>query len=137
MPRKLPLLNPENTAFWTGGAAGHLRIAHCESCGILFHPPTPVCPACASLEIAHKPVSGRAHVVSFTVNHQAWTPELTVPFVIAIVELVEQAGVRLLTNIIGVPAERVRIGMPVRVTFEPVEDVWIPLFTADEEWADA
>ncbi|MBF5094149.1 Zn-ribbon domain-containing OB-fold protein [Azospirillum sp. INR13] len=132
MPRKLPLLNPENTAFWTGGADGELRIAHCDACGTLFHPPTPVCPACASLDVGYKPVSGRARVVTFTVNHQAWTPELAEPYVIAIVEIVEQAGVRFLTNIVGCPVDRVRIGMPVRVTFEPIDDVWIPLFVADE-----
>lgn len=132
MPRKLPLLNPENTAFWTGGADGRLRIAHCDACDTLFHPPTPICPACGSLEVGHEAVSGRARVVSFTVNHQAWTPELAVPYVVAIVEIVEQAGVRFVTNIVDCPVERVRIGMPVRVTFEAVEDVWIPLFVADE-----
>jgi hypothetical protein len=35
---------------------------------------------------------------------------------------------RLLTNIIGCNPEAVRIDMPVSVTFERQEDVWIPLF---------
>ena len=131
MQRKLPLLNPENTPFWTGGADGQLRICHCDACGNLFHPPAPICPGCANLEISYKPVSGRGRVISYTVNHQAWTPDLEVPFVIAIVEIAEQKGVRFVTNIIGCPIDQVRIGMPVRVTFENVEDVWIPLFMAD------
>ena len=37
-------------------------------------------------------------------------------------------GVRLTSNIVGCAPEAVRIGLPVRVVFEPVEDVWLPLF---------
>ena len=70
-------------------------------------------------------------MVSFTVNHQAWTPTLPVPYVVAIIELVEQPGLRFVSNIVGMPADEVRIDMPVKVTFEQVEDVWIPLFEPD------
>ncbi|WP_313104063.1 OB-fold domain-containing protein, partial [Brevundimonas sp.] len=74
------------------------------------------------------PVSGRGRVLTFTINRQAWTPELADPYVVAIVELEEQEGLRFLTNIVNCPAEAVAIGMPVSVVFERVEDVWIPLF---------
>lgn len=74
------------------------------------------------------PVSGRGRVATFTVNHQPWTPELAEPYIVAIIELEEQAGLRFLSNIIGCPPDEVEIGMPVRVVFEQVEDVWIPLF---------
>ena len=46
----------------------------------------------------------------------------------AIVELDEQSGLRLMTNVVGCAAEAVHIGMRVRVVFEEYEDVWIPLF---------
>lgn len=73
-------------------------------------------------------MSGRGTVVSFTVNHQAWAPDLAVPYVVAIVELVEQAGLRFVSNIVGCDPEAVRIDMPVQVKFEQIEDVWLPLF---------
>jgi hypothetical protein len=73
-------------------------------------------------------VSGRATVASFTVNHQVWEPGLEVPYVMALVELDEQADVRLVTNIVNCDPGAVRIGLPVRVTFEASEGVWIPLF---------
>lgn len=76
-------------------------------------------------------MSGKGTVVSFTVNHQAWVPGLTVPYVVAIVELAEQAGLRFVSNIVGGSVDDVAIGMPVRVTFEQIEDVWIPLFERD------
>jgi uncharacterized OB-fold protein len=73
-------------------------------------------------------VSGRATVLTCTLNHQPWVPSSDHPYAIAIVEIEEQAGLRLMTNVVNCPAESVRIGMPVRVTFEQHDDVFIPLF---------
>jgi uncharacterized protein len=128
MPRKLPLITPETAAFWQGGRAGRLMIHHCGHCSRWFHPPAPVCPHCNSLDVAPKRVSGRGRVATFTVNHQAWTPELTQPYVVAIVDLDEQPGLRLLSNVVGLPPEQVHVGLPVQVRFEHHEDVWLPLF---------
>lgn len=128
MPRKLPLLTPENRAFWQGGARGELRIYRCRACSRWFHPPAPVCPACNALDVGPEPVSGHGAVVSFTINEQAWTPELSEPYAIAIVELDEQPGLRFLTNIVGSPAADIAIGMRVSVTFLECEDVWLPQF---------
>jgi len=76
-------------------------------------------------------------VLSFTVNEQNWNPTMPAPYVIALVEIVEQPEVRLMTNIVGVAPEAVSIGMPVRVVFEHHSDdrgdVWIPLFEPDPE----
>ncbi len=71
---------------------------------------------------------------SFTVNHQRWFPGQNVPYVIGLVELVEQSGLRLVTNIIGCAPASVRIGMPLRVVFEPVSDeVALPFFEPEEK----
>jgi len=131
MQRKLPLLTPENSAFWQGGANGELLIYRCAGCARWFHPPAPVCPTCNSTDVGPEPVSGRGSVYSFTVNHQAWTPDLADPYVVAIVELDEQPGLRFLTNIVGSPPDAVTIGMRVRVTFLHCEDVWLPQFEQD------
>jgi hypothetical protein len=49
--------------------------------------------------------------------------------VVAIVELEEQAGLRLMTNIVNCPVDGVEIGMPVEVCFEELEDgAYLPLF---------
>ena len=65
-------------------------------------------------------MSGRGVVHTYTVNHQPWYPGLDPPYVVAIVALPEQEGLRLTTNIVGCAPDDVRIGMPVRVTFERV-----------------
>ncbi len=52
---------------------------------------------------------------TFTVNHQPWMPGPEPPYVVAIVELPEQDGLRLTTNIVNCAPDDVRIGMPVQV----------------------
>lgn len=137
MQRKLPSLTAETAPFWQGGSKGVLNICHCEQCDRFFHPPAPLCPRCLSAEVGPRPVSGRGHVFSFTVNRQMWTPCLAVPYVVAIVELVEQRGLRFVSNIVGSPVDEIHVGMPVRVTFEQVEDVWLPLFERDDNRSHA
>jgi len=77
-------------------------------------------------------VSGRATLASYTINHQAWMPGPELPYVVGIVELAEQEALRLTTNIVDCAHDALRIGMPVRVTFErhedPEGDVYLPLF---------
>lgn len=128
MPRPLPEVTADSESFWRGGEAGELRIRRCQTCGYYVHPPAPVCPLCLCRDVPPEPVSGRAEVVTFSVNHQPWYPGLDVPYVVAIVELAEQPGLRLTTNVVNCPPEDVSIGMPVQVTFEPADDIWLPLF---------
>ncbi len=50
-----------------------------------------------------------------------------VPYVVAIIELVE--GPHMLSNVVGVPVERVQVGMRVGVIFERVTDeISLPKF---------
>ena len=65
---------------------------------------------------------------TFTINRQVWMPDLEVPYVIAIVELDEQPGLRLLTNIVDCPVDDVEIGMPVEVAFVERGAAFIPVF---------
>jgi acetyl-CoA acetyltransferase len=45
-----------------------------------------------------------------------------------VVAIDEDARVRVTTNIVGCEPESVHVGLPVRVLFEAVDDVWVPLF---------
>jgi acetyl-CoA acetyltransferase/uncharacterized OB-fold protein len=124
----LPELTPVNEWFWTSGADGHLRIQGCAECGTLVHPPTPICPVCASRSWAPTVVSGRGTVVGYTVNQHQWLPSFEPPYAIAIVALEDDPSVRLTTNIVGCAPDDVQIGQEVAVCFTQHEDVWLPLF---------
>lgn len=126
--RLLPRVTPENEHFWTGGADGRLQLLRCAECSFWVHPPSSHCPECLTKDLRVEAVSGRAEVVTWTVNHQPWIPGFEPPYVVAIVELAEQKGLRLTTNVVGCSHDAVRIGLPVRVRFEQYDDVWLPLF---------
>ena len=129
--RLLPRITPENEHYWTGGAQGELRLLRCGACQYYVHPPQPVCPECLSRELEVAAVSGRAELLTYTVNHQPWIPGFPPPYVVAIVEIVEQKGLRITTNLTGCEPDEIEIGMPVRVLFEQRDDVWLPLFEPD------
>jgi uncharacterized OB-fold protein len=62
------------------------------------------------------------------VNRQAWSERLSEPYTIAIVELAEEPGLRLLTNVVDCAPDDVYVGMPVEVVFESHGAVHLPLF---------
>jgi uncharacterized OB-fold protein len=126
----IPQVNDDNRAFWTSGRDGELLIVRCNDCGYYIHPPTPRCPRCLGENVEPSPVSGRGRVYTYTVNERVWVPGLDVPYVIAIVELEEQPGLRLMTNIVDVPLDEVAIDMPVQVEFRERGDVYVPVFRA-------
>lgn len=132
--RVQPALDDENRFFWTSGADGVLRFARCGSCGYWLHPPLPRCPQCGGRDVAPQPVSGRGVVFSYTVNHHSWDGG-TEPYAIGLVELEEQAGLRLTTNLVGLAPDDVHIGLRVRVTFEQHGIVFFPLFEPDPDAA--
>ena len=128
----VPLVTALDEHFWRGGATGRLLILRCDACGFWLHPPGPVCRRCFTSALTPTSVSGRGRVRTFTVNHQPWFPALPVPYVLAIVELDEQAGLQFLTRLVDCPVDEARSGLAVRVCFEPHGDVHLPLFTPDE-----
>jgi uncharacterized protein len=128
--RIIPPLDDDNREFWTGGATGQLRLPFCTACSRWVFPPLLQCPDCSG-SAAYASVSGKGRVFTYTVNHHPFNPEVPVPYVIAIVELVEQEGLRFTTDIVNCEVDSVTIGLPVRVVFEQQGDVFVPLFEPD------
>jgi uncharacterized OB-fold protein len=121
MPRSRPkpALTHDNPFFWEGVAQRELRIQRCEACRRLQHPPGPMCAACGSLELGSVKACGRGTLYSFVVAHHPPVPPFEYPNLIALVELEE--GTRLVSNLVGVAREAVRIGMALEVEFAEVE----------------
>jgi uncharacterized OB-fold protein len=131
VPHAAPAITNDSREFWTSGAEGKLRIFRCADCKHLIHPPVPVCRFCRSTNVAAQVVSGQGKLYSFTVNRHPWTDSFSGPYVLGLVELDEEPGVNVLTNIIDCPLEEIKIGMPVEVSFRqyrPFGEVWLPLF---------
>ena len=91
-----------------------LLIEYCKDCARWVHPATGECRDCGS-PLAARPVSGRGTVFTYTVNYHPYHQEIPVPYVIAIVELAEQRGLRVAVNIVGCEPDSVTCGMPVDI----------------------
>ncbi|MGE0802303.1 MAG: Zn-ribbon domain-containing OB-fold protein [Lautropia sp.] len=130
--RQLPELTDDNRTFWTAGEFGELRISRCPDCGQYTHPPSPICPGCLGRSVVPSRVSGRGRVVAYTVNRHAFVPGMPVPFIVVLVEIAEQEGTWIFSEMRHCAPERIRIGLPVRVGFEHIEDVWLPCFEPED-----
>jgi uncharacterized OB-fold protein/acyl dehydratase len=138
--RPRPAVNGDNRFFWEGVAQRKLLLQRCAECGRLRHPPGPRCPACRSGDWAAVEASGRGRVYSFVVVHHPHVPPFPNPNPVVLVELEE--GVRIVSNLVGLPPGEIRAGMPVRAAFEELEEGRLflqfrPARSAGEADADA
>ncbi len=126
----VPLPDADTAGFWSSTRDGVLAVARCTACRAWQHPPTERCRRCGGA-VAFEPVSGDATVFSFIVVRHPAVPGREIPYVIGMVELPEQAGLRM-TAVIDAEPERVTIGMPVRARLVRVGDSgeWAPEFVA-------
>jgi len=116
--RPRPAITHDNRFFWDGIERGVLLIQRCR-CGALRHPPGPVCPTCHSLEWDAVEASGRGTVYSYVVAHHPPIPPFEYPNGIVLVALEE--GTRIVSNLVGVEPDAMRIGMPVQARFVQIE----------------
>jgi uncharacterized OB-fold protein len=116
--------------FWNGAAEGTLLVLRCAACGFLSHPPDVSCARCGAAVLDPTPMSGLGSVYTFAIVRQAFDPTFLaeVPYVVALVELDEQRGLVVLTNIVDIDVGAVEIGMRVEVTFEDRDGHVIPQF---------
>jgi uncharacterized OB-fold protein len=127
--RPRPVVNRDNAGFWEGVSRHQLLIQRCENCGTLRFPWLPGCNSCGCLEWDTVEAAGEGTVYSYVVMHHPPFPAFDPPYAVGLVELAE--GVRMISNVVGVPYDRVRIGMPVRLEFERVdEELELPVFRA-------
>ncbi len=127
--RPIPVVTPEMAPFWEAAKRQQLVVQRCVACGTLRFPAREVCSRCLSRDVAWTPVSGRGEVFSKVVMHLANHPAFAAmaPYAVVVVQLEE--GARIMSNVTGCAPADVRIGMPVEVTFEPLDDtVTLPLF---------
>ena len=116
-----PRQTPDTEGFWAATAQGRLTLAHCPECSRYTHPPVELCPRCAT-PLSFEPVTGRGTLFSYIVVHRAIAPgyQDKPGHVIGLVELEDQPGLRLTTQLAGVTADTAHIGMPLRAEIVPL-----------------
>ena len=122
LPEDLPLPSTEeidSKEWWEACARKELVVQQCTSCKAFRHPPQPVCHECSSFEFQWTPVNGKGEVISYILPHHPAHPALKDhgPYNVVVVEL-EDAGVRMVGNLIDTPIDEVKIAQKVQVTWE-------------------
>lgn len=129
--KPLPAISSLNRPYWEGLKRRELRMQKCDRCGLVWFPPSPLCPACWSREFTWTLLSGRGRLNSWVVFHQAYfrSFEGDIPYNVVEVELIE--GPRLLSNLVGIPNADICSGMPVEIVFDEVTpDITLAKFRA-------
>jgi uncharacterized OB-fold protein len=116
-----PAVNPDSEGFWSAAADGRLALCWCGACARYQHPPLERCRVCAG-RTGFQAVSGDGVLFSYIVVHRAIAPGyLDRPgHLIGLVELIEQPGLRLPTQLPDLDAQTARIGMPLRAHLQPL-----------------
>jgi uncharacterized OB-fold protein len=109
-----PTVYPEAKPFWDAAAEGKLLVKRCRDCGEHHHYPRDACPFCGSVNTEWRQTTGQGTIYSFSTMRRA-----EVPYVVAYVTLDE--GPSMMTNIVDVDADTLRIGQRVAVRFQPSE----------------
>lgn len=128
-PFPTPVPGTDDVEFWEGCRRGELLIQKCSECGKLRHYPRPACPRCSCEEYSWHKVSGKATLYSFIIVHHPTLPVFKekVPYPVILVEL--EDGVHMVSNIVDCKNEELRIGMPLEVVFDRInDDVTLPKF---------
>ncbi len=127
--KTLPAPDMDTAPYWEHAREGRLSLQRCQACGHYLFPPRPICPRCRGGDVPWTTLSGRGVVYSYAIMHDFFVKGFDPPYVVAQVDLEEQAGLRLITNIVECDVGAVHIGMPVEVTFERrTEEISVPLF---------
>jgi uncharacterized protein len=111
--------------FWDGARAGKLLIQKCGSCGLVRHPPAPMCARCQSTDVDVVQCSGRATVLGWINSKHPNRPDEEIRIV---VHLQLPEGVKLISNLQGIDLDDVQVGMPVEVFFQEFDGVVLPQF---------
>ena len=124
-----PMSDPMTLPWWEAAAEHRLVVERCSACETTRLPPAPVCPKCRSDRSEWQEVSGNGEVYTYTIVHRPIAADQALPFVIAVITLDDAGGVRMMSNVVGVDPDTVKIGMPVEVVWEDMsEDLAVPRF---------
>jgi uncharacterized OB-fold protein len=123
-PRRFePPASPVSEPFWEATRRRELVLQWCVDCNEPIFYPREACPRCFGSQLEWRPSIGHGEVYAVSVQHRPAMPMPAFtqgPYAVVLVELAE--GIRMMSNVIGCPANQITVGMPVKVTWEPLSD---------------
>lgn len=112
----MPGARADRPAGASGPAEPTLPVERCAVCGADSFPVVGACRRCGARATSPVEAAGRGRIVSSTVNHQRWFPELEVPGVVVLVDVMDHPGVRVVGQLEGLDAADAPTGTVVVLT---------------------
>ena len=129
MPRPQPRF-PERDSepFWRATKDHRLTYQTCNACKEVVFYPKSHCTRCGSPDLKWNDSKGEGVLYTYSVVRANRSPLFRddVPYTVAYVDLDE--GFRIMTNVIDVAPEQVKIGMRLKVKWDDQEEVALPYF---------
>lgn len=128
LPDGLPAPKPQrdgmDTGFWEALRRHELVVQRCKQCGTFQHGPEWICHQCQGGELEWHKVAGRGRLYSWV---RSWNPvhpalKEAGPYIIAVVELPDAGGVRMVGNLLGDPKQDAPFDAEVEAVFEDHPD---------------
>jgi uncharacterized OB-fold protein len=116
----VPVPDPDTAPYWEGLQNGKLLLCRCDDTGKWIHPPLERSRYTGG-PVHFEAVSGAGVVYSYIVVRQALVPGRVPPYVVALIELAEQPGLRINAVLEADPAD-VRIGQEVTLRIADLGD---------------
>jgi uncharacterized OB-fold protein len=120
---------PDTQEFWAGAKRGELRYQTCDDCKEVVFYPRAHCTKCGSGKLTWRTSKGTGTVYTFSVVRQNRSPNFADLGAYAVAYVDVDEGFRMLTNVVGVgdPTKDVKVGMKVKVEFEPQDSGEYPV----------
>ena len=105
--------------YWAACNEERLVMQRCDACAKFRWHPAPLCIHCGDARFTWAPLSGRGKVSTWTVITHPVHPAAVakVPYIVAQIELDEQAGLHMISNLIEIDPDHVEFDAAVKVIF--------------------
>jgi uncharacterized OB-fold protein len=93
--------------------------------------PSPVCGNCQSFDYTDEESRGVGEVFTYTIVQQSAHPATSdaVPYNVAVIQLADCGGVKLISNVVDCPPDQLRVGMAVELVWDAIRaDLNVPRF---------
>lgn len=127
-PMPAPGPDAVSLPFWEAAKEGRLVVQQCSCCGLAQYPPDLLCRHCQTDEPPFVETRGRGTIYTFAIYTRSFSRAFEVPYVLALVVLDDHPGVRMMTNIVETPLNRIAIGDAVEVVFQERGEWALPQF---------
>jgi uncharacterized protein len=123
--------NVEWASYWEGTRQGEVRFPKCQDCHQFHWYPVARCPFCHSANLKWQALTGQPRLYTWTCIRTSLTQLFAIrgSYIVAMIEFDDAPDLYLTSNLVECRPEEAKIGMPLELVFQKIDDkITMPLF---------